>query len=651
VRELAIDDDLLTGLEGVRLEVGTERGSRAARVSYDLARVLGAGTFSVAFYALRVSDAGELPAVVKVARPHMMRKDRRMMALVVEKERTALQRLNARVPPCPFVVRLFESSSVAVRHEGARLELPWLALEYVHGGVEGTTLEERVDYSLERTGAAFDARRAALAVRCLASGLEAIHSVGVVHRDLTPWNVLCCGFGHTEVFKISDFGIARPMGTTGTFMGSPGGTAGYAPPEQVVGDKERIGPASDVFALAGIVFRLLTGESYFPASTTVQGVLLAERPERRALTSTVGLAADLKDAPEACARIDAVLAAATRPHPEQRTRDAWEFARPILEALEDVARSKRPSQRLRYERAPSIAGGWIWRVRHRPGDARAVRSVAWEGDGSALVATSQGLEFWSGVSWQSPQELAPLPLDNPRFVRRMRAGYWLVGGDGATLAMLTAGGVAKVIRGADSTLSFVHASGDVEELAVIVGTQRDAAPVLYTLQERRWLEPVTLSRALNVTGLARLDPDRWIVCGRSRDGTGYAATFSPLRPELRRFPTERIRSYDACSSMRELALGLVVGAHGNTLRIEGANVHVSVVPGEPDLGAAAVDATGRAYAASPSTLWYQEADHSWSPVWHDPAFVSPFVSLFADAGLVIGMTADGGVVEGRWEAA
>ena len=53
----------------------------------------------------------------------------------------------------------------------------------------------------------------ALALRLCAQSCRAIdvlHDHHVLHRDVTPGNVLCCGAGETEIFKISDFGIARP---------------------------------------------------------------------------------------------------------------------------------------------------------------------------------------------------------------------------------------------------------------------------------------------------------------------------------------------------------------------------------------------------------------------------------------------------------
>src|SRR5690606_4025774 len=109
--------------------------------------------------------------------------------------------------------------------------VPWIALEYVHGGSEGTTLSQRVLHAIRHTSHAFDPHRAASLVEALGGGLCAVHEVGVIHRDIKPDNVLCCGFGDEEIFKIADFGVARPAGLTATFGGLVVGTLGYAAPE------------------------------------------------------------------------------------------------------------------------------------------------------------------------------------------------------------------------------------------------------------------------------------------------------------------------------------------------------------------------------------------------------------------------------------
>ncbi len=644
--EIQQDDANLAGLEGATIP-----SLAFAGVHYEVERSLGAGTFSVAFYSVRRAPDGASPAVLKFLRPHMLRRDGSMASLVVEKERTALQLLADRVPPTPFVVQMMDADSVPIGYGGRVLRLPWLALEYVHGGTEGTTLEERIDFSMERTHYAFEPARAAQALRCLASGLEAVHEVGVVHRDLSTWNVLCCGFGSNEIAKISDFGIARPQGHRGTFIGSPGGTAGFAPPEQVLGEKEKVGPASDVFALASIVYRMLTGDHYFPASSTLDGVLLAQRPERRPLIDGARLTPELRARGDACRIIDAALARATAYDPAQRPTNSWEVAQPILDVLEGAPMSSRVSQRAKSvsTRPPPRQESWVWRARHSPGDDRVVRSVSWDSDGTCLAATAEGLAFWDGTSWRNAPTSA---LPNPggiRFVHRVGAGTWLVGGDHATIARYSPEGVTDVVQGADPRVTFVEASGDLNKLAVLVGRRDGEPPLLFPRHAHRWLEPAVLSRARAITSLSRFDIDRWLICGRAQSGSGFAIIYGPLGPHVKRIERGSTRAYVACDARLELRAGIVVGASGRTLRVDGDRTQEWVVPGEPDLSAAAIEPGGLAYGASTGHIWSHPPEQPWRCVWRDADWTTPFVSLFADTGLVIGMTADGGVIEGRWE--
>src|SRR5262249_31735020 len=76
-----------------------------------------------------------------------------------------------------------------------------------------------------------------------------------------------------------------------------------------------------------------------------------------------------------------------------------------------------------------------------PGAGLAIRGVAWDGDGRAMAATNRGLAFWNGASWV---EVSPDKLPDPtgiRFVQRVGAGRWVVGGDSATFATYTTEGV------------------------------------------------------------------------------------------------------------------------------------------------------------------------------------------------------------------
>lgn len=115
--------------------------------------------------------------------------------------------------------------------------------------VEGPTLADFLEVHSSVPAAV--ARRLALD---LAEGLAAIHQSGIVHRDLTPANLILDPVTHRLI--ICDFGIARELGlstTTGTLVG----TMRYMPPEQMRG---RVSPRTDVFSLGVVLYEMLTGD-------------------------------------------------------------------------------------------------------------------------------------------------------------------------------------------------------------------------------------------------------------------------------------------------------------------------------------------------------------------------------------------------------
>src|SRR5271167_4196459 len=131
---------------------------------------------------------------------------------------------------------------------------PWLVTAYV----PGASLEEVID----RDGPMPEATVFRM-IAGVAEALQAIHAAGVIHRDLKPSNVLLAQDGP----RIIDFGIssaaeATALTGTGFMIGSPG----FMSPEQAEG--LTVGPASDIFSLAGVLIYAARGEGPFGTGDT-----------------------------------------------------------------------------------------------------------------------------------------------------------------------------------------------------------------------------------------------------------------------------------------------------------------------------------------------------------------------------------------------
>lgn len=621
------------------------RSERQLGVYYELERCVGEGGMGRAYLARRKCAVGTAPVVVKVM--HLdVAEGSVAPELLAMKEAVALGRLNEQVPPCPYVVRLVDAGNAGMQGSVAT---PWLALEYVHGGIEGTTLEDRVTYSLRRTGYGFDIARAAHVVRCLSTGLDAIHAVSVIHRDLSPGNVLCCGFGEAEILKIADFGVARPGGLDRTFVGLKVGTPGYMAPDA---HDPAAGPATDVFALAAVVYYILTGQRYFLADQPTDALLEIASPTRRSITDHTTLVPELFNDPEACQGIDAALARATSISASQRIGTAHEFASTILPWLGGHEVAPRSSYRLLSAVAssrPAVALEYEWTVRSQPRDDIVISSAAWDTDGHALALSPVGGWFWDGQSWRDATRLLATVPGQPLFVRRHDAGGWLVGGAGPVVSIIDTSAVSTSLLAPIEDGRLTLASGRIGDLLAVVQHRDGAPPVLHCASRGRFLKPFVLEGAAQVTALQRVDETHWLVGGRLRDGGGFAAIYEPLACAVTTLATPPLRSFIAGTSAPDRALGILVGSEGAVLRLDGAKVSVSRVPGEPDLGAVGVDVTDQEWATSLGKIFSRDArtGEPWRLRWHDPAWHAPFVSLIADVGQVMAMTADGAILEGQ----
>ncbi|WP_328610344.1 serine/threonine protein kinase [Amycolatopsis sp. NBC_00345] len=123
----------------------------------------------------------------------------------------------------------------------------WLVMEYL----PARSLEEIV-----RADGVLPPERAAAVGAQIASALAAMHARDMVHRDITPGNVLVAEDGTA---KLADLGIARWAEVTLTGSAQVGGTAGYLAPE--VANGYEAGSAADVFSLGATLFAAVEGVS------------------------------------------------------------------------------------------------------------------------------------------------------------------------------------------------------------------------------------------------------------------------------------------------------------------------------------------------------------------------------------------------------
>lgn len=198
--------------------------------------------------------------------------------------------------------------------------LIYLAMEFVEG--------EPLTDVLEREGTLPAARAAAIFLQ-VADALQAAHDLGIVHRDLKPDNIMVArARDGSDVVKVVDFGIAKAVGgddsqkvtKTGLVVGTPE----FMSPEQLAGDK--LDGRSDLYALALVLFKMLTGKLPF-AAATVQDVMV-----KRLIADPATLAAvrpDLAFPPGLQAALDAAL---TR-SPADRYRSTTKFARDVAAVL------------------------------------------------------------------------------------------------------------------------------------------------------------------------------------------------------------------------------------------------------------------------------------------------------------------------------
>jgi len=159
------------------------------------------------------------------------------------------------------IARLSHPNIVHVYDFGEEGNRYYLVMEYI----PGQTLKERLE-ALRIVGKTMDWNEVCRIISQIAAALDYAHQQGIIHRDVKPANIMLTPDGRA---LLNDFGIAKMLGTSQTLTQTGGtiGTPAYMSPEQIRGDKEQLGSASDLYSLGIVLYEMLTGRVPFAADT------------------------------------------------------------------------------------------------------------------------------------------------------------------------------------------------------------------------------------------------------------------------------------------------------------------------------------------------------------------------------------------------
>jgi len=236
--------------------------------------------------------------------------------------------------------------------------LPYFVMEYVNG--------VPIDVYCDEHRLTIGDRLRLLGEVC--SAVHYAHQKQVIHRDIKPSNILVTSDGH---MRLLDFGIAKllsPEGSNLTSTTTRVMTPEYASPEQVLG--AMVGPASDVYSLGVLLYRLLAGRSPYRLIVKsnrqlVRAILRDEpSPPSRAVAREAEASQDIADRRSTTLTelshalegdLDAICLRALHKKPEQRYPSVEQMAADIRRHLEGL-----PIASLR-SRVSALAR---WRRRH-----------------------------------------------------------------------------------------------------------------------------------------------------------------------------------------------------------------------------------------------------------------------------------------------
>jgi serine/threonine-protein kinase len=225
-------------------EIRELRPGMVIHKTYRIVRKLGQGGMGTVYLAQHTLM--DEPRALKFLSP-MLSRDAAFTARFLREERTLRQIRNRNVVDCGDL-------------EAAEDDSLFFSMEFVDGpDLRGL---------MHNTTGPLPAPLALSIARQIAEGLGAAHLMGMVHRDIKPENILMTLNGNVWIPKIADFGIVatKESSTAYTRTGGTLLTMAYAAPEQWRGTPAaELDGRTDLYALGGLLYEMLTGQTPFQA--------------------------------------------------------------------------------------------------------------------------------------------------------------------------------------------------------------------------------------------------------------------------------------------------------------------------------------------------------------------------------------------------
>ena len=251
---------------------------------FKVEEMLGAGSQGVVL--LAIDEDLTRQVAIKLLRPKSVTTNREQLAL------------EARI-----VSQLQHPNIVTLHEVGVYKRLPFIVFEYVDG--------ESLRSVLDRQGSLSLAESVILMSQILA-GVAYAHDHGVVHRDLSPANILITK--ENNIPKVTDFGLSTWSRGPQKQASDIRGTLRYMSPEPF--RNQGVGPDSDVFTLGAIFFEMLVGRRLMDGSTTSSII-------RQILKGGIELPSSHRN--DIDPQVDEVISRALQRNRDQRFRNAREM--------------------------------------------------------------------------------------------------------------------------------------------------------------------------------------------------------------------------------------------------------------------------------------------------------------------------------------